>query len=170
MSLITRLDFSLQAYQTAPLDLGAASFNPKIKRSLALQDGAAAGQANRLFTDTRTLAASGSESLDLVGTLADAFGASITFARVKLLYIAAADGNVNNVVVGGVASNGFATPFADATDKLVLRPGAWVALAAGKADATGYAVTASTGDLLQIANSGAGTPVTYTIAIVGAAS
>jgi hypothetical protein len=170
MSLNTRLEVLLQATQTAPQDLGSASFPATIRRSLNLVDGAAAGKANRFFSDTRTIAASGSESLDLAGTLADAFGVTITLARVKLLYVAAADANVNNVVIGGVASNGWITPFGDATDKLVLRPGAFVLLAAGRADATGYAVTASTGDLLQVANSGSGTPVTYTIAIIGAAS
>mgnify|MGYP000184442162 CR=1 FL=1 len=38
---------------------------------------------------------------------------------------------------------------------------------AGAADATGYTVTATTADLLRIANSGAGTTVDYTIVVVG---
>ena len=33
--------------------------------------------------------------------------------------------------------------------------------------AAGYAVTAGTGDILKVANSGAGTGVTYDIVIVG---
>lgn len=167
MSLTTRLDLSLRLFQTSPLDLGAAAFEPKIARSLALADGTTAGKANRLFTNQSTIAASGADSLDLAASLIDAFGATITFAKIKLLYVSAAAANTNNVVIGGAASNGFITPFGDATDKLVLRPGAFVVLGAGVADATGYAVTASTGDLLAIANSGAGTSVTYDIAIVG---
>lgn len=167
MSLTTRLEFGLRLFQSSPLDLGAAAFEPKINRSLALADGTTAGKANRLFTNTSTIAASGADSLDLAASLVDAFGATLTFAKVKLLYVAAAAANSNNVVIGGAASNGFITPFGDATDKIVLRPGAWMVLAAGSADATGYAVTATTGDLLAIANSGAGTSVTYDIAIVG---
>jgi hypothetical protein len=167
MSLNTRLELALRLFQTSPQDLGAAAFEPKISRSLALSDGTAAGKADRLFTNRSTIAASGADSVDLAGTLLDAFGATITFAKVKLLYVAAAEANTNNVIVGGAASAGWITAFGDATDKIVLRPGAFVLLAAGKADATGYAVTATTADLLAIANSGAGSTVTYDIAIVG---
>jgi len=38
---------------------------------------------------------------------------------------------------------------------------------AGAADATTYAVTAGTGDLLKVANSAGGTSVTYDIVIIG---
>jgi len=57
-----------------------------------------------------------------------------------------------------------------ATHTLTLRPGAFVAVGTGAADATGYAVTATTADLLKIANSGAGTSVTYDIHIIGASA
>lgn len=167
MSLTTRLELSLRLFQTSPLDLGAVAFEPNISKALTLTDGTTAGKANRLFTNKSTIAASGADSLDLAASLIDAFGATITFVKVKLLYVAAAAANTNNVLVGGAASNGFITPFGAADDQLVLRPGAWMVLAAGAADATGYAVTAGTGDLLAIENSGAGSSVTYDIAIVG---
>ncbi len=167
MSLNTRLELIIRATQTSPLDLGAAAFSPQISKTLNLTNGTTAGKADRLFTDRRTLAASATENLDLAASLADPFGATITFAKVKLLYIVASAANSNNVVIGGAGSNGWTTPFGDATDKLVLRPGAFVLLGAGAADATGYAVTASTGDILLVANSGSGSSVTYDIAIVG---
>ncbi|MCK2214289.1 hypothetical protein MF672_010870 [Actinomadura sp. ATCC 31491] len=167
MSLSTRLELILRASQTSSLDLGAAAYTPQISKTLSLTSGTTAGKADRLFTDRRTLSASATENLDLAASLADAFGATITFAKVKLLYVAASASNSNNVVIGGAGSNGWITPFGDATDKLVLRPGAFVLLGTGAADATGYAVTASTGDILLVANSGAGTSVTYDIAIVG---
>lgn len=167
MALTTRLELAIRAFQTSALDLGAAAFQPQVNKTLNLADGTTAGRADRLWSDRRTIAASGTDSLDLAASLTDAFGATITFAKVKLLYVEASASNSNNVLVGGAASNGFITPFADATDKLLLRPGAGVVLWTGSADATGYAVTASTGDILAIGNSGAGTSVTYDIAIVG---
>ena len=158
---------------TAPApDLGsgaAAKATLNITKNIELATGTGAGQADLLFSDQRTLAASANEDLDLAGVLADALGATLTFARVKGLYVAAAAGNTNNVVVGDAATNTWAALLG--TDGTVaLRPGAFLLVAVGAADATGYAVTAGTGDLLRVANSGGGTTVTYDIVVVGASA
>jgi hypothetical protein len=166
MPLTAELTARVRASHTNALDLGTAELPLARLATLAFTSGTGAGQADRLFTDTRTIAPSGTDDLDLAGSLVDAFGATITFARVKGLYIAAAAANVNDVVVGGAAANQFFTPFGSATDKLKVRSGGVLLLAA--TDATAYAVTAGTGDLLRVANSGAGTSVNYDIVIVGA--
>ena len=137
------------------------SYNP----TLVFVDGTGANQATKSFLDTRTLAASANESLDLAGGLTDAFGNALTFTKIRALMIRAAAGNTNNVLVGGAASNGFVTPFSDATDVAVVRPGGLLLLAAP--DATGYAVTAGTGDLLKVANGGGSSAVTYDIFLLG---
>ncbi|MEU3161973.1 hypothetical protein ACPCAJ_21050 [Streptomyces griseoincarnatus] len=162
----TLLAVAAHAELSSSLDLGTSKAPQSLKRSMSLGNGTGAGNADRVFSDRRTLAASASEDLDLAGVLLDAFGAAITFARVKGLVIAAAAGNSNNVVVGAASSNAWAT-LLGATHTLTLRPGAFVAVGTGAADATGYAVTASTGDLLKVANSGAGSSVTYDIHIIG---
>lgn len=167
MPLTSRLSIAASAVQTATLDLGTAQAQLSKAYTVDLTDGTAAGRADRTFHDTRTLAASANEDLDLAGVLTDAFGASLTFARIKGLIVSAAAGNTNNVIVGGAASNGFITWVGGAAHTVTLRPGATMALIAGAADATGYAVTAATGDLLRIANSGAGSTVSYDIAIIG---
>ncbi|MFB7399783.1 hypothetical protein ACFCZR_06385 [Streptomyces rubiginosohelvolus] len=154
---------------SAALDLGVGKAPQALSRSLSLGSGTGAGKADRIWSDRRTLAASGTEDLDLAGVLLDAFGATITFARIKGLVIAAAAGNTNNVVVGAASSNPWAT-LLGATHTLTLRPGAFVAVGSGAADAIGYAVTASTGDLLKIANSAGGSAVTYDIHIIGASA
>src|SRR6266581_3323517 len=76
--------------------------------------------------------------------------------------------NINYVLIGGVTNGlaSFLTPAA--TGIITLRPGAFVALGCGQLDATGYVVTAATADLLHVANSGAGTSVTYDVIIIGA--
>lgn len=150
------------------LDLSTVR-DPLLKEvTTTLANGAGANAANVVWHDQRTLAASGTENLDLAGSLTDALGATATFARIKALYIAAAAGNTNNVVVGGAAANTWTGPFADATDKVSLRPGAYLLLVAP--DATGYAVTADTADQLKIANSAGSTSVTYDIILIGAAT
>ena len=135
--------------------------------------GTGAGAADRIWTDQRTIAASGTDDLDLAGVLVGAFGQTVTFARIRAMVIQAAAGNTNNVIVGNAASNGFVTWVGGATHTITIRPGGLFVLAnsgPGSADATGYAVTAGTGDLLRIANSGAGTSVTYDIYLIGASA
>ncbi len=122
-----------------------------------------------MFADRRTLAASASADLDLNGVLTDAFGGTVNLARVKGLYVAASAANTNSVVIGNAAANGWATALS-ATGTVTLRPGAVLMLMAGAADATAYGVTASTGDLLHVANSGAGSSVTYDVVIIGASA
>jgi hypothetical protein len=158
---------SLRADLSSALDLGTAVFGTNLARGQNFDPGTGAGQVDKIFTDTRTIAISGSEDLDLAGVLLDAFGATITFARLKAVLISAAPGNTNNVIVGGVASGLATMILPTATGQVVVRPGGGVCFWCGGADATGYVVTSGTADLLHVANSGAGTSVTYDIAILG---
>jgi hypothetical protein len=168
MPLSSLVSLNVQGSQTSALDLGSAAFNAMKTYSTSYANGTAAGQANKLFTDTRTITASSNDDLDLNGVLTDAFGGSLALLRVKALIVVAAAGNTNDVVVGGAASNTWLAPFGSATDKIKVKPGGVLALFAGIADATGWPVIAATGDILRIANGGAGTPVTYDIVIIGA--
>lgn len=167
MPLTSQVAVSINANHTKPLDLSTGSVPLLKDYRKYLATGTGAGQADLLFQDTRTLAASASEDLDLAGVLADAFGSTLTFVRLKFVIVSAADANTNNVLVGGVASGvaSFLSPAA--TGIVTVRPGAVFAVFAGQADATGYAVTAASADLLHIANSGGTTSVTYDVIIGG---
>lgn len=171
MPLTAALRIAIAARQTATLDLSNAHASLAQDYPLTLTDGAAAGQANRMFADTRTVAPGGVDDLDLAGGgLLDVLGAPVSFARVKALIVAAAAGNTNDVVVGGAPTGAFASWAGGAGHTVVVPPGAVHALLAGQADPDGWPVTPTSGDVLRIANSGAGTPVTYDITIIGAAS
>lgn len=128
-------------------------------------DNEGAGQSDLLFTDTRTIAASGSENLDLSGGLYDAFGNLLNFAEVTGFQVEAALGNTNDIIVGGAATNAFRGPFIDATDKVRIQPGAHVSFATP--GNPGWAVVSGFGDILKVANAGAGSSVSYTITIIG---
>jgi hypothetical protein len=168
MPLSSSLGVSLSSTLSNALDLATARVPLAYSKSLDLSSGTGANQADKIFSDTRTLAASATEDLDLAGVLVDALGSTLTFARIKGLLICPAAANTNSLIVGNAASNGFISWVGGATHTVTVRPGGLFALFAP--DATAYAVTAATADLLHIANGGAGTSVTYDIVIIGASA
>jgi hypothetical protein len=167
MSLNVQALLSLEGAHTRGIDLGEARFPIGIVKNFNLTDGVGAGQIDRMFSDRRTLAASGTEDLDLAGALTDSFGLAVTFARIKLIYVAALAANVNDVNVTRAAANGVPL-FLAAGDGLPIKPGGafmWVA-----PNATGVPVTAATADLLTFTNAAGGAPVTYDVIILGASA
>lgn len=160
MSLVSTICAQIKATQTNNPDLGTGVVEINAFKQIALIDGAGAGAADRVWSDERTLNTI-SENLDLAGVLLDAFGATLTFAKVKAIVVIAADSNPSSLLVGGAAANGFAGPFADVTDKIKVKPGGvflWACSGAGET------VTASTGDILKIENLGTGS---YKIVVIG---
>lgn len=166
MPLTTRVTVELTGLLTAALDFTTPSSSVDIRQQIDLASGTGAGQADKIWTDQRTLTASSTEDLDLAGVLVDPFGATITLARVKAILVRASAANTNNVVVGGASATQWAA-LLGTTGTVTLRPGALFIAAAGAADATGYVTAAGATDLLKVANSGAGTSVVYDIAVIG---
>jgi hypothetical protein len=168
MALTSKLTIKLAATLTSVLDLTTSKDPLDYEKSLSLTNGTGANQSDQMWHDTRTIAASGTDSLDLAGSLSNGLGATVTFARVKTIVVFAAAANTNNVVVGGAGSNTFINWVSDATDKIVIRPGGVFVL--HSPDATAYAVAAGSADILQVANSSSGSTVTYDVIILGASS
>jgi hypothetical protein len=164
MGLEATITASISGAHTAALDLGEARLPLSIAAQIQLVTGTGAGQSDQVFTDRRTLSASAAESLDLAGSLTNAFGATITFARIKAVYVKAAAANTNDVQVTRPAANGVPL-FLAASDGLAVRPGGCFLWACS--DGTAVPVTAGTGDLLTFTNSAGGTSVDYEVVIVG---
>jgi len=165
MALTTKITLKVVATHTNPLDLvtGTAPVNKEYAFNWA--SGVGANQADKLYSDTNTLAASATLDVDLAGSLVSAFGKVITFTKVKAIIVSAAAGNTNDVAVGGAAATQFVAWVGDATDKVNVGPGGLLCLIAPDVD--GYAVAAGTTDFLRIGNGGAGTGVTYDLIIIG---
>lgn len=166
MGLGTSIKLDILATLYNALDLGQAEFPSALNQLYTWGSGTGANQADQLFSDERTLGTGANEDLDLAGSLSDAFGNTLTFARIKAVIVLAASANTTNITVSRPASNGVVL-FDAASDAITLAPGAlfaWV-----DPTATGKAVTAGTGDLLNIANS-AGASGTYTVIIIGASA
>jgi hypothetical protein len=166
MSLTTRITTRVEATHTIPLDLTTPTSLLDHLTRIDLADGTGADQANRIWHDTRTVNASSSDDIDLTAVLTDAFGATLTFARIKALLIRAAAGNGDVLNVGGDAA-ALVGWVADASDIVKVRPGGLLLLAAP--DATAYASTATTADILQIANPD-DEAATYDIVLIGASA
>lgn len=164
MALTTTIKAEIKALESSAADLATAQAPVALSVTTTLESGTSANQASKIFSDTRSVALSSNEDLDLAAVLTSALGATLTFATVKAIMIRAKATNSNNVVVGPAASNGFAGPFGDASDRVAIKPGGMFLVTA---PGTGWTVTAGTGDLLNVANSGAGTAVEYDVVIVG---
>lgn len=160
-----QLDLRLSARLTgAAVGGDVPQYNAEIDRHLILSPGVATvNNADLLYRAERTLAASANEDLDLAGVLANALGATFTAAEIVAIVIEAASGNTNDVRYGPAASAGALLGFGDASDRRAIAPGDFEALTCRR----GWPVTATSADKLNISNSAAGTPVTYTISIIG---
>lgn len=163
MPLSTVIDTNLTANLTAVLDLVTASAPLALTNRITIPTGTASGQADVSWSDTRTVGASSTDALDLAGTLVGNLGGTLTIVKLKAVLVRAAAANVNNVRVNRPASNGVPL-FLAASDGIDVLPGGvflWVAPGAG------VTVTAATGDLINIDNSGSGTSVTYDVVLIG---
>jgi hypothetical protein len=164
MALKATIRAAIAAELIGSADLGENEFSLPFAADIPLLNGTGANQADRIFADKRTLAASASEDLDLSGVLTDPLGAVLTFGKVKAILVRADKANTNDVILGGASTNPFVGPFGGATHTVSVPPGGAALFVAPGA---GWLVAAGSGDLLKIANSGAGTGVTYDIVIIG---
>ncbi len=164
-SLTTVLQFVMTHTYTNALDLSTPADEFRLDLSDTLANGTGADQADQVWHDRRTLAAT-TENLDLAGSLTNAFGSTLTFALIKGLLVHNRQTTAGETLtIGGAASAAFLL-FNDATDKYVLGPNGiffvWKPCAAGRA------VTTTSADILKM---DAGTAsVSYDIWIIGASA
>lgn len=145
-------------------DLGAVEYQMSKDDDTSLTAGVGTNQYDILWSDTRTLTASATEDLDIRGTaLIDAFGTSVAMVKVVAVLIIADSTNTNNVVVGNDAAS-VQLGFGAITHTWAIPPGGRFLVTA---PASGWAVTATTADIIQVANSAGSTSVTYKIKVLG---
>lgn len=151
---------------TSSLDLSTPTSVINESFSNIFSNGTGANQASNVWGDERTLLTATNEDLDLAsGGLSNGLGSSLTFTEVKAIIIHALPTNTGNLVVTRPAANG--VPFLLAAgDGFTLKPGGLFVIT-DPSDA-GIAVTAGTGDLINI-NNATGASQTYTVIIIGVA-
>lgn len=156
---------SLTGTATSTFDLSTPTATFTHSSSVAaFTNGTGTGNVNQYWSNNATIAASGTASLDLAGGLTDVYGDTITFTAIKGLIVTNESGNGAEIEVGGNA-NAFSSWLGATTDSIKISDGGFLAFGVG--DATGYAVTASTGDILDINNNDGSLTAEYSIVIIG---
>lgn len=153
------------AYQSVVTPNNIPANGPWTFTDTALSNGTAAGNADVLYYAQTTIAASGSTTLNL-SSLTNAFGTSVSFARLKAFYFEnSKSGTSTGLAIGGAGVTPFTGGFFNAgSDTLTLKNG--MCLVVGTAqDSTGYAV--STGVNLLLTNSDGSHGATVNIGLVG---
>lgn len=164
MGLSTNIIAKITASQTSTLDAAVYSLALADLDPINLSDGVGNNQADLIWSDTRTLAASTSEELDLNALPQSAPLANVNMVKVKAILVLAAAGNTNNVEVGNAAATQFQAGFGVATGRWIIPPGDRFLATAQKA---GWSSANGVSDKLKIANGGAGTSVDYTLILIG---
>lgn len=159
----SKIQLTIQSTYTNPLDLSTVTSRIAKNYVQNLANGSGANKASKVFADTRTLTTGANEDLDLAGSLTDAFGQTLTFAKVKALAIVAAVANTTTLTVTRPSSNG--APFlAAAGDGFALKPGGIFLLT--DPSSAGIAIAASSADLINVANA-AGASASYDVIVIG---
>lgn len=146
------------------LDQVNAQYPFKVAFDDSMTDGNAADKAEVVFYNEDTVAASGTDTLDFAGGFTDAFGTTLTCTKLKALWIENRNTTAGDIIrLQRPAANGLVL-FDAASDAINIGPGGaflwWLPSAAG------IAVTAGTGDILEIVEEGGANVNTYRIAFV----
>lgn len=159
-----KFSMSIGAEQRTALALGNAAYNASLSSlTTNYTYGTGAGAVNLAWTDTSTVPASGADTVRLRGTITDPFGNVISFGHIKALVIVCKATNTNDVIIGGAADSAWVGPFGSGTHTHSCKPGESYGF--GMLN-TGYTVSDAI-KKLKIGNGGAGTPVFYTIMMLG---
>lgn len=173
MSLTAKVEVNIAALLQATLDLVTPSCSfPLTYTPLNLTSGTGVNQADKIWSDTRSIAASSSEDIHVYdfsgGT--DALGGTLALARVKMLLIVNKSTTAGDILrVGGKAnSTAWTSPFNGSTTATVdVAPGGLLLLAAPSAAA--FSVS-DPNHVLKIANVSTANSVSYDIIVIGASA
>ncbi|PWB94661.1 hypothetical protein [Methylosinus sporium] len=166
MSVTAQLRAALSFSQTRTAVLGAApSWSAAFDQIVSLVNGTGAGQFDLGYAAERTVASAANDDIDLAGVLTDAYGAAVTIAELVAIMIVnkQRDGTANTTDLTPGGGSNFVPGFSAALPP-ISPGGIFMMVAPG---AAGLAtVTASTGDILRVANS-SGAQNKFQIAILG---
>lgn len=164
-TLRTKMDLGFEwTYTNTDADSGrSVTDSNAISVIKTLSSGVAIDNADLQWNDRRTVNDAANDDLDLAGGLTDAFGATLTFAKIKGIVVYNRNTTAGHMLHIGGGSNTFNTFLGADGDIIKVGPDGLFVI--WNPSLAGYAVTASTGDILRL--SGSGGDITYDIAIIG---
>lgn len=167
MAFAGSINLKIAASQAGSNDFGTPAWVGSIEQTLNFGSGTTASNIDLVFFDERTVASASNDDIDVAGSLLAPLGSAFVAAELVAIVIVnkpLSGVNTTNLTIGG--SSAPITTFLGGTTPTVgpIRPGGMFMIAC--ADAAGIgAITATTADLLRIANS-SGAAATYQIAIL----
>jgi hypothetical protein len=172
MSLVTTVNFNLTAALTGTPGI-STSGTPGSNISLALQNllltsGVGLNAADKIYEANLSIGSSSSTTLTLNGgAITDDLGVVFSVAKIKAMAFRNNTTTAGCTVSIGAATNPFASFMSGTTPTIVLDAGGFVFLLAPSLAA--YAVTATTGMNLKLANNG-GSTVSIDLVLIGTSS
>ena len=162
MSVDLSLDLRISAFEQSAGDLGTKQYNQTWGVVASLARGTGASQTDKVWTDSGTAAAS-ANTVDLMGSLTDINGATISFAGgVVLIAVKNTSTTTGYNLTVGAGSNPFAGWSGAGANTRIIKPGGFEIWYSPIDDVV---PVAGTGDIITL-DPGANT-VTYDIMIVG---
>lgn len=170
MTLTTTLQCVLNIVATKTTQGMPGEFKKQFSKLLSLAAGSGALQSDKVYVAADVdIEASGTDDYDLSGALEDAFGDTAIFSKIKAIFLINQSDDLSTPTDAVLALGGNAAALvdwvADKTDKVQVRAGGFFAI--GCTDATAYAVTADTADILTVTNNDGVDAAQYTLVIVG---
>jgi hypothetical protein len=163
-TLQTDVRVKVQTTLTGTAELSAAKDVIAIQWKKTTSDGTGNNQADLVYQDDNTLAASGTQDYDLTGGgLTDGLGTSLVFSTVKGVLIHNTSTSAT-LRIGNAATNPVALWFGASTDTADVKPSAVFAI---HGPISGYTVTTNSADQLRITNTATGVTMRYKLIVIG---
>ena len=164
-SVTSQIDVRISSQYANTVGLQEVAAPLSLVKSITLSSGTGAGSADKVYSQQYSIGTGATQSIDVAGSLTDSMGVAFTPARIKAIYIGSAAANTTNLTVFGDAAH---VPFlGTVATSFTMKPGgAFLLVDPG---ATGYVVTASTGDIIKIVNAAGATAVVDLIVIAASA-
>ena len=168
MATAGTISLKVTASESGTNDYGTPSWVGTLESALTLTSGTGLNQFDKVFFDERTVASATNDDIDLQGALTTPIGA--TFLPVEIVAIAIVNkpkldttvANTTNLTIGGGSA---ATIVGLGTALPAIAPGGMFMIVSPSTSGIS-AVTATTADILRVANS-SGASATYQIAVFG---
>ena len=155
---------SLSANWSRDLAVGVVTAAPKVAAATRFTDGTGANKIQQVLLEAGSIAASGSDTIDLTGDLLDPGGATITFTKVKGFIIRNTSASGDGIQVDGT----FNAWLKASGDGVKVMPGGFLAVCNPTAD--GYAVTGGSADEITLTNLDSVNAQTYEVEVIGETS
>jgi hypothetical protein len=162
VDLTAQILLQIAAVETSTADLSATVTTTNVSRSLSFATGTGANQAQLVWSDSRTIAASGSDTLNLA-SLADDRG-TVVLSAVKAIYIR----NTGTAAITWAGGGWGGAPMDDASaGRLNVSPAGMLLMT--NTSAAGWTVDASPQEVV-LENASSFTATTYDILLIGEGS